>query len=650
MMKLTHQRDATQNGFDPEKVELDSGFQRALKLVEEDRANVFLTGSAGTGKSTFVKYFMATTKLKAVVLAQTGVAALAVGGQTINSFFRYPPEFLEPRHFHRFHDTSLLQRLDVLVLDEASMISSNLMDAIDKTLRIKLDSRGLPFGGMQILLVGDLYQLPPVVEDEQAELFAREYTGIYWFDAPVFREAQMAHVELTQSYRQQDESFLRLLNAVRTGSASPEVLTSLNVNVLEYTQLTKPDEYVVLTLTNDAAERRNRDELEKLAGPEFTFRARVAGQFPKSHMPTAMLLVLKAGASVMMLSNDKDGRWVNGSLGNIARVGAKEIVVRIGGCEHRVDTYTWERIEYYYDEKADRIVRETTGTFEQYPLKLAWAITIHKSQGQSLSKVYIDLGRGAFAHGQTYVALSRCRSLEGLALAREVRDDDLILDTEALRYREILSRAGSSLPEPENAKTATQGENYEYGEPQAYPTDITYTQELPEESLDVSGSGHSAHDTKNVDPTVEEDTEPASQTRPIPRRHVPRKLLAWCSVSVLVLAALASLYYYGIIFPRTIEATDAYRFLGRRVLVRMEIERATSFAGSTYLYDSRLTANTLQNISIEIAGLNDPDLVGVSHEDVILVGPSWIHRAESSDAPQITIAVDSLSRKVQPTT
>lgn len=426
--------------FDPNLVDVNSEFQHALRLIEDEGKSLYITGGAGTGKSTFVQYFRAKTDLKTVVLAPTGVAALAVGGQTIHSFFRFPRGILEPNDVQLLGDATVLRTLDVLVLDEASMISANLMDAIDKSLRLNRRSPNTPFGGMQVVLVGDLYQLPPVVTQRDRPIFDEKYCGIYFFNAPVFKELHVGRLELSRTYRQTDMSFLRLLNSLRIGNSGPDILEPLNTRVCERVRLKDPDSYVTLTPYNAEAHRINMQRLEQLDAPLFEYQAEVSGKFKldKSSDPTERTLRLKQGARVIMLSNDREKRWVNGTLGIVERLSEDEVIVRIGKSKWSVEAYIWEHVKHSYDRKTKRITKEVDGAFRQFPLRLAWGLTIHKSQGQTLDRVYVDLSGGVFGYGQIYVALSRCRCLDNLALSRQVFETDVIVDKAVLQQGEIL--------------------------------------------------------------------------------------------------------------------------------------------------------------------------------------------------------------------
>lgn len=417
-------------------IELTSEFKYTLNEIQRRRRSLYVTGSAGTGKSTLIKHFLATTDLETIVLAPTGVAAVEIGGQTIHSFFRFRWGLLDTGNLRPVRDPSSMRKMDVLVLDEASMISANLMDAIDVSLRINRGRMESPFGGVQVLLVGDLCQLRPVVKDDAREFFSGKYGGIYFFDAPVFKQQCMGYVELTKVFRQTDPRFAMLLNSIREGQPSSQVLAVLNARVCERGRLPCSDDYVTLTPNNNIAHQLNLRELERLGTPETEYKAVVTGEFNEA--PTDESLRLKKGARVIMLNNDKDGRWVNGTLGTVRALSRNHVTVEINGSSLMVEPNSWEQVCYRYDKKKDTISQQVVGTFKQMPMRLAWALTIHKSQGQTIERVYLDLAGGAFAAGQTYVALSRCTSLEGLALSRPIFETDLIADVKALGYREAL--------------------------------------------------------------------------------------------------------------------------------------------------------------------------------------------------------------------
>ena len=414
-------------------------YEAAMAYLRDGAGHLFVTGRAGTGKSTLLRALTGLIAEEMVVVAPTGLAAVNVGGQTIHSFFGLPPRLIGPDDIRRSRNGALMRKLKLVVIDEVSMVRSDMMWAIDQSLRV---NRGRPreaFGGVRLIMFGDLHQLPPVVQEgEVASHLESEHGGPFFFSVPALREGVGTYLlELTQVFRQRDEALLRVLNQVRDGEASEEDLSVLNARVAPVRTLSEGDPYVILTPTNAAAHRINAAFLKALPGAECSYAAAVTGEFGQSAHPTEATLVLKPGAKVILLRNDSDRRWVNGTIARVARLEEKNVFVEIDGREHEVEPVSWESRRYAYDQTAQKIVETIAGTFKQLPLRLAWALTIHKSQGLSLDKVYIDLGRGTFAHGQAYVALSRCRTLEGLALARPLRPQDILFDRSAMGYREL---------------------------------------------------------------------------------------------------------------------------------------------------------------------------------------------------------------------
>jgi ATP-dependent exoDNAse (exonuclease V) alpha subunit len=371
------------------------------------------------------------------VLAPTGLAAVNVGGQTIHSFFGFPPRLIRPDDIRRSRNGRLMRRLEFLVIDEVSMVRSDLMWAIDQALRVNRGRPREPFGGVRLALFGDLHQLPPVINDaEVAAHLESQYGGPFFFSIAALREgAGTALIELSQVFRQKDEALLSVLNKVREGEADDEDLALLNTRVHPIRTLADGEPYVILTPTNAAAGRINMAYLAALPGEPRQYAAKTTGEFNSAAQPTEETLMLKPGAKVMLLRNDPDRRWVNGTIARVSRLEERRVWVEVAGGEHEVEPASWESRRYAFDKDAEKIVETVAGTFTQFPLRLAWALTIHKSQGLTLDKVYIDLGRGTFAHGQAYVALSRCRSLEGLALARQLRPSDILFDLTAMDYR-----------------------------------------------------------------------------------------------------------------------------------------------------------------------------------------------------------------------
>ncbi len=400
-------------------------------LLEQDRANVWLTGRAGTGKTTALKAFAARHAGECAVLAPTGIAAINAGGQTIHSFFRLPPRLVEPGDVRRIRYAGALRAIKTLIIDEASMIRADVMAAIDRSLRLNRDVDA-PFGGVQMVLAGDPYQLPPVIERDLGPYLDETHGGRYFFSPPAFADGDFHLAELTRVYRQSDPLFLDVLAGVRSGELRRDHAQILAERAMARDPVEASQSHVVLTGTNNTAFAINHARLDALPGPVCAYEAKVTGEFDQRLYPTEAPLLLKPGARVIMLKNDADKNWVNGTLATVVTAEPDRLEVEIDGTRHAVEPAKWERIRYGYNAGSKTLNKDVIGTFAQYPLRLAWALTVHKAQGQSLDKVYVDLRRGLFAHGQAYVALSRCRSLEGLQLSRPLRPQDLHLDRRAL--------------------------------------------------------------------------------------------------------------------------------------------------------------------------------------------------------------------------
>ena len=417
-------------------------YEAALDYVRNGAGNLFITGRAGTGKSTLLRCLADAVAEDAVVVAPTGLAAVNVGGQTIHSFFGLPPRLIRAEDIKRSRNGRVMRKLKFLIIDEVSMVRSDLMWAIDQSMRLNRGRAREPFGGCRLMLFGDLHQLPPVVRDgEEAQYLEAEHGGPFFFSVQSLRDGPGTMLlELEQVFRQRDERLLSILNHVREGEVEGCDLELLNAQVNPVRTLKEGEPYVILTPTNAAASRINHAYLDALAGDRQSFEAGIVGDFSATAQPTDQTLVLKPGAKVILLRNDAERRWVNGSIARISRLTDKRVWIEIGGKEHEVETASWENRRYAFDQTAGKIVETVAGSFKQFPLRLAWALTIHKSQGLTLDKVYIDLGRGTFAHGQTYVALSRCRTLEGIALARPLRASDIVFDVSATEYRRTFDR------------------------------------------------------------------------------------------------------------------------------------------------------------------------------------------------------------------
>ncbi|MFH1245382.1 MAG: AAA family ATPase [Candidatus Omnitrophota bacterium] len=424
------------------EIELNEQFRKALEVMEQTSENVFVTGKAGTGKSTLLDYFRSVTRKKIVVLAPTGVAALNVLGQTIHSFFGFKPDItLEKVKKIQGKRARIFRELETVIIDEISMVRADLLDCVEKFLRLNGRSGHLSFGGIQMIFIGDLYQLPPVVTPKEIEIFRQHYTSPYFFSARLFEGFKLRFIELEKVYRQKDEDFIRLLNAIRNNSITDEMLGILNKRVQPSADNNAGTFTLHLTTTNQMAAEINSRHLGQLKTKIFTFPADVSGDFEKYAYPADCQLQVAAGAQVMLLNNDSENRWVNGTIAEVREIrrGRKNdadiICVRLkdGGVEE-VQPYTWELFHYRFNEDTLAIETESAGSFTQYPLKLAWAITIHKSQGKTFEQVVIDMGRGAFAYGQTYVALSRCTSLAGITLKRPLRKSDIRMDWNIVRF------------------------------------------------------------------------------------------------------------------------------------------------------------------------------------------------------------------------
>ncbi|MEM8971560.1 MAG: AAA family ATPase [Pseudomonadota bacterium] len=413
-------------------------YEAAVQYLLDSDGHLFVTGRAGTGKSTLLRVLREVMGDSCVVVAPTGLAAINVGGQTIHSFFGFPPRLINPEDIRRSRNGRVMRQLDFLVIDEVSMVRSDLMWAIDQSLRVNRGRAKEPFGGVRLVLFGDLQQLPPVVRGEEAAILEDTHGGPYFFNISALSEGTgTQYLELQQVFRQTDELLIDVLNAIRSGEVEESELETLNEQVSPIRTLSEGQDFVILTPTNAAANRINKAYLDALPAQEYVFEAGIIGEFNDKAHPTDATLTLKQGAKVILLRNDPDRRWVNGTVAKIARLSEDQVWIDVAGKEYELEAVSWENRRYAFDQSEEKIVESVAGTFKQFPLRLAWALTIHKSQGLTLEKVYVDLGRGTFAHGQTYVALSRCRSLDGLALARPLRQSDILFDPQASAYERL---------------------------------------------------------------------------------------------------------------------------------------------------------------------------------------------------------------------
>ncbi len=416
-------------------VEINDKFREAIRLVDTGK-NIFITGKAGTGKSTLLKVIKESLTQNFVVLAPTGVAAVNIGGQTIHSFFGFRPDITVEKVLKRKHtrNPDVYENLEVLIIDEISMVRADLLDCVNTFLTMHGPEKGRPFGGVQLIFIGDLYQLPPIVTYKEKDIFNELYRSPYFFDSKAFSEVEFKIIELTKIYRQTEEEFVNILNSVRNKTVTDELLFNLNKRV-DFTFDPDPNEgYIELVTINAKADIINDRRLKTLSGKIYSYEGIISGEFDERSYPAPHILDLKVGAQVMLTSNDSKGRWFNGTVGIIERID-DEISVRLeNGNLIEVSSNTWEMYKFSFDRLSQKIVSEVAGSFTQYPLMLSWAVTIHKSQGKTFNKVIVDMGAGAFAHGQTYVALSRCTTLSGLVLRVPIEKRHILLDNHVVNF------------------------------------------------------------------------------------------------------------------------------------------------------------------------------------------------------------------------
>lgn len=427
-----------QTSIPPAKLDINPLFAKALDLMENSDKHIFVTGRAGTGKSTLLDYFRSITEKEIIVLAPTGVAAVNIGGATIHSFFKFKPDVTTAQIRRdakkRKNDYSIYKYLDAIIIDEISMVRADLLDCVDEFLRLHGRSANMPFGGIQMIFIGDLYQLPPVVVGKEREIFTQHYASEYFFDSYVFSRIDFEYLELEKIYRQTDAAFINLLNGIRNKTITAEQIEEFNRRCIG-DDATLPDDAIFLTTTNKMADERNEAKLDALRGREFTTAAKVKGRFDEKYFPAERMLTLKKNAQIMLLNNDAEGRWINGTIGIVHRISEDRLFVKLAdGCLEEVEPFTWKIYEFSWNKKSKSVDSEAIGSFTQYPVRLAWAITIHKSQGKTFDKAAIDFGRGTFSPGQAYVALSRCRSLDGLWLKRALRLSDVWRDWRVTKF------------------------------------------------------------------------------------------------------------------------------------------------------------------------------------------------------------------------
>jgi ATP-dependent exoDNAse (exonuclease V) alpha subunit len=408
-----------------------------LLSEDSDQQFIFLTGAAGTGKTTLLERVKNQLSLKKMVVAPTGIAALNIGGTTINSAFRIGFDTIpvitkskDPRF------VKLLRNLELLIIDEVSMVRAPMLDAISQSLQIHRNSEE-PFGGVHVLACGDLFQLPPIIKESEERIIYEKYDSVYFFDSHSFKEMKAINFfELTESFRQEeDQKFCELLNNIRIGKDLEPTISQINSNCFDPTL--ESDFYMTLTSRKKRAEELNEYKLGHIEGQEEVIKSKESGDLNENDLPAPRELKIKVGANVMFIKNDPEGRWVNGTLGTVSECldkKKKNIKVKINNKTHKVEREEWNKVRFTYDEDSDEVLEEVISSFKQFPIKLGWAVTIHKSQGLTLESCSVDLGSGAFATGQAYVALSRCKNLNSLHLQRELKVSDALVDPDIIDF------------------------------------------------------------------------------------------------------------------------------------------------------------------------------------------------------------------------
>jgi ATP-dependent exoDNAse (exonuclease V) alpha subunit len=431
-------------------IDINPQFQKALDMMEKSTKHLLITGKAGTGKTTLLNHFRNSTRKNVLVAAPTGTAAVNINGDTIHSLFGFDPsitvakakDMVKEGHFRK---RKLLMNIDTLIIDEISMVRADLMDCIDIILR-GVRSNYEIFGGVQMIFFGDLFQLPPVVQSEDRAVLRNEYKGVYFFNSHVFEELlsdptakDFQMIELDKIYRQSDTEFIDILNSIRTRTFNMAHLEKLNERVITSLEDVKVPNYIYLSTTNETADTINEQNLNKLRGESKFYKSTISGEYSKDRYPTQVQLELKVGSRIMMLNNEQGGKWINGTLGWVRKLNEESIIVDLdNGFTGEISAYSWEMYKPEFDEDLRIVVNHVSGSFSQLPVRLAWAITIHKSQGKTFENVVIDFGKFVFSEGQTYVAISRCTSIEGVYLVRPLRSNDIRIDYTVAKFLENL--------------------------------------------------------------------------------------------------------------------------------------------------------------------------------------------------------------------
>ena len=428
-------------------------FQDAWDVLQHTHRSVFLTGKAGTGKSTFLRFIRDNTKKKTVVLAPTGIAAVNVGGQTMHSFFKIPfkpmlpddPDYSNPARMRKMlrytkEKVKLIRELELIIIDEISMVRADIIDFVDRVLRVYSGNMREPFGGKQLLLVGDIFQLEPVVTHDMRDILRRYYRNFFFFNARAFDQINLVAIELRKIYRQSDTDFIALLDRVRINRATNADIARLNKRCNIDYQEVSGNFAITLATRRDTVDSINDEHMKALKTPEYVYEGTIEGDFPENSLPTALNLVLKEGAQVIFIRNDKQGRWCNGTIGIVTRLSDNSVFVALEtGEEMRVEWEVWENMQYTYNEKEKKVEEKVLGSFSQIPIKPAWALTVHRSQGLTFNHVVIDFAGGAFTGGQTYVALSRCTSLEGITLLKPLSERDIIVNMAVVEFSRLFN-------------------------------------------------------------------------------------------------------------------------------------------------------------------------------------------------------------------